>query len=204
MNKPTQVQTSVASLAALTLGALVLAACDPEPPCWKDVQLGATYHVSLAAKPSPALYAVGLPDVPPCTGIDSLGAGRAVDIAIPQNGTHAEHDPSQCWVPRGFITSDVGLTLVPVDARAGFDVDYSSRPMFVSSAQFSIGDCMGQWFFLTVDEPANAYDGTAAHRWASRLAWLDASAACQTAFPAIATPSRSWCYEEWDIDVAAM
>jgi hypothetical protein len=197
MTEPTRVRANVAALFALILGALVFAACDPEPPCWKDVQTGVTYHVSLGPKASPAPYAVGLPATPPCTGIDSLVVGGAVDIAIPPNGAHAEYDRDQCWVPEGVITSDVG-------GLAGFHGYYGARPMFARSAQFSIGDCIGRWSFMAVDEPADAYNGTAAHQWAGRIAVLDPTAACQTAFPAIATASRTYCYEEWDIDVQAM
>jgi hypothetical protein len=202
--KPFRIRTDVASTAALILCFGALAACDPEPPCWKDVQTGTTYRVSLASKASPAPYAVGLPDIPSCTGIDSLAAGMVLDIAIAKDSTHAEYARAQCWVPEGVITSDVGLTLVPVDGLAGFDIGFGAGPMFVSSARFSIGDCMGSWSFMAVDSTADAHNGTAAHRWAGRLAWLDATPACQTAFPAIATASTTSCYDEWDIDVQAM
>src|SRR3982751_6206806 len=52
--KPFRIRTDVASTAALILCFGALAACDPEPPCWKDVQTGTTYRVSLASKASPA------------------------------------------------------------------------------------------------------------------------------------------------------
>jgi len=54
---------------------------------------------------------------------------------------------------------------------------------------------------MTVESAANTYNGTPAHQWAGRLAWLDTTPACQAAFPAIATASRAFCYDEWDIDV---
>jgi len=204
MRKPAHVHTAVVSLAALVFCALVLGACDPEPPCWKDVQLGVTYHVSLAAKASPAPYAVGLPDIPSCTGLDTLAPGTDLDIAIPQSGKHAEYDDGQCWVPEAVITSDVGLTLAPVEGLAGFHINYGAGPMFVRSGQFSIGDCTGRWVFMTVDEPADAYNGTVAHQWAGRIARLFGTPACQAAYPAIVTASGTDCYDEWDIDIQAM
>jgi hypothetical protein len=200
MKKPTIVlRNSITFPATFIVSALALAACDPVPPCRGEIELGATYQVSLVGKSTPVLYATGGREDPSCMGLDRLESGFALDIAIPLDGPHPQYDEGGCWVPQGDLTSDVGLPLVPIDGLAGFGIYYNARPMFVRSAKFSIGDCAGGWSFMTVDEADHG--ATSAHRWAGRLAWLELTPACEAAYPAIVSPTNGWCYDEWDVDL---
>ena len=169
------------------------------------VKAGATYHVTLADKTLSAdHYPNGYIGNPPCTGIDSLAAGVSVDIAMPQDSAHVDAAPSRCWVAQGVVTSDVGMTLAAKEVF--FPVGegtYSDAPMFFASGQFSSGDCNGRWGFVAMVRPADTSSGTPAHEWAGRVIEVDATTACEAAFPTIASAPLSRCYDDWDIDVQA-
>lgn len=203
--KSTVTRSIVGSVAAFVLCAVGLTGCWQEGPCRSALEAGSTYHVSLQAKTATEPhYSPSNTSTPSCVGVDNLAATGGIDVAIPRNAAHAEFARNQCWALAGEVASDIGLPLGPADHETIIPIDYGSGPMVEVSGTISNAGCTGSWAFTVVDDPGDAYNHVAPHRWAGRYVTLDGTnPACRAAYPTVGTADVLDCYDEWDVDVQA-